>query len=312
MTSKNYNPSAAKPAVPNVQGLGFRLRRLLPEMGLLAPAVVFLLVFVITPFLMAMYLSFTNENLTPRPVPTQWVGLRNYERLLVDPRFWQSVWNTFYFALLVVPVQCAISLGAAMVLNGKLPFRTFFRSVALMPLLTPITVVVAIWAALYQVPNGFLNSVLQTFSLTEDYVDFLGSRHMVIPAIVLLSAWATFPFQMLIYLAGLQEIPEDRYEAAVLEGANKWQQFKAVTWPGLRNVNIFVLIITTMGALKLFTQINILTGGGPRGASNTMIHYMFQQGYSEGRIGFASAVSVIFFLIVATIAVAQRLFLKNE
>lgn len=289
-----------------------RIRIPYQEMGMLAPAALLLLAFVIIPFALSSYMSFTNERLMPRPIPTLFVGWRNYVGLLTDPNFWQAFGNTLYFAVLVVPFQCAIALGAALVLNSRLPMRGLFRSIALMPLLTPITVVIAIWAALYQVPNGFFNTVVGVFSSSDGYVDFLGTASFAMPAIVLLSAWATFPFQMLIYLAGLQEIPEDRYEAAKLEGANAWQQFKAVTWPGLRNTNIFVLIITSVGALKLFTQINILTGGGPLGATNTLINYMFTNGYSDGRIGYASAVSMVFFCIVAIIAIGQRLILKNE
>ncbi|TGG92902.1 sugar ABC transporter permease [Natronospirillum operosum] len=289
-----------------------RIRHLWSEGALLAPAVILLLVFVIAPFFLSGYLSFTNERLIPRPVPSQWVGWRNYSRVLTDPDFWQAVRNTFYFTLMVVPFQCAISLGAALLLNKKLAGLTFFRSVAMLPLLAPITVIIAIWAALYQVPNGFFNTAVNLVTRDDRIVDFLGSRDLAMPAIVLLSAWASFPFQMLIYLAGLQEIPEDRYEAATLEGANAWQQFKAITWPGLINVNIFVLIITTVQAFKLFTQINILTKGGPLGSTNTIINYMFVNGYSEGRIGFASAVSVLFFILVAVIAVIQRLVFKNE
>lgn len=292
-----------------------RIRIPYQELGMLAPAALLLLAFVIVPFLLSSYMSFTNERLMPRPIPTVFVGWRNYVGLLTDSRFWQAFGNTLYFAVLVVPFQCAIALGAALVLNSRLPCRGLFRSIVLMPLLTPITVVIAIWAALYQVPNGFFNTLVNAFTSSTasgDYVDFLGSTHLAMPAIVLLSAWATFPFQMLIYLAGLQEIPEDRYEAATLEGAGAWQRFKAVTWPGLRNTNIFVLIITSIGALKLFTQVNILTGGGPLGATNTLINYMFTNGYADGRIGYASAVSMVFFCIVAMIAIGQRLIFKNE
>lgn len=289
-----------------------RLRHMWSEGALLAPAVILMLIFVIAPFFLSGYLSFTNESLIPRPIPTQWIGWRNYTRVLAEPEFWQAVRNTFYFTLMVVPVQCGLALGAALLLNKKLAGLTFFRSVAMLPLLAPITVIIAIWAALYQVPNGFFNAMVNLVTRDDRIVDFLGTRELAMPAIVLLSAWATFPFQMLIYLAGLQEIPEDRYEAATLEGANGWQKFKAVTWPGLVNVNIFVLIITTVGAFKLFTQINILTKGGPLGSTNTIINYMFVNGYSEGRIGFASAVSIIFFLMVAMIAVIQRLAFKNE
>ena len=289
-----------------------RLKNLMPELAMLMPAIVLLTIFVVVPFFMSGYLSFTNEKLIARPIATAWVGWRNYERLFTDPVFWQAVKNTFYFALLVTPFQLAISLGSALLLNSKLPLRTLFRSIALLPLLTPITVIVAIWAVLYKIPDGLFNHIYQSLLSTSQYIDWLGNVDMAMPAIVLLSAWATFPFQMLIYLAGLQEIPKDLYEAAELDGAKPFQRFLHVTLPCLRNTNIFVIIVTTIGALKLFTQVNILTHGGPNGATNTIIHYMYENGFVAQKIGYASAVSVAFFFTVTAIALLQRILMRNE
>jgi len=290
-----------------------RIKELLPEMGMLLPALLLLTLFVVVPFFMSGYLSFTNEKLVAGPIASKFIGWRNYERLLTDPDFWQAVRNTFYFALLVVPFQLAISLGSAILLNSVvLPFRSLFRSIALLPLLTPITVIVAIWAVLYKIPDGPFNQIYQLLTMAQGYIDWLGDADMAMPAIVLLSAWATFPFQMLIYLAGLQEIPKELHEAAQLDGANVWQRFLHVTLPGLRNTNIFVIIITTVGAMKLFTQVNILTRGGPNGATNTIIHYMYENGFVAQKIGYASAVSVVFFLVVTGMALLQRFLMKNE
>ncbi|MER3444694.1 MAG: ABC transporter permease [Meiothermus sp.] len=261
---------------------------------------------------MAGYLSLTDIRLIPRPIPTEFVGLENYFRVLGDPEFWQAFRNTLAFAVMVVPFQCAISLGVALLLNGRLPLRSFFRSVMLLPLLTPITVTVVIWAVLYRIPDGFVNNLIKAFGYTGGYVDWLGSPFWALPAIVLLSAWATFPFQMLIYLAGLQDIPHERYEAARIDGAGAWQQFRYVTFPGLLNTNIFVLIITTIQAFKLFTQVNILTRGGPNGATQTLVRYMVEEGYTAQMIGYASAVAVIFVVLVGSLAVLQRVLLKNE
>lgn len=288
-----------------------RLRRYADEALLILPATLLILAFLVLPFFLAGYLSLTNERLIPRPIPTRFVGLENYARILADPDFWRAFGNTFYFALLVVPFQSAISLGSAVLLNGELRFRTFFRSVAFLPLITPITVVVVIWAALFNIPDGFLNNLLRVFGYSGAYINWLGDSAWAMPSIVLLSAWATFPFQMLIYLAALQDIPHERYEAARIDGANSWQQFWHVTFPGLRNANIFVLIVTTIQAFKLFTQVNILTQGGPAGATSTIVHYMVQQGFVAQRIGFASAVAVVFFILVASLAILQRVLLRN-
>lgn len=293
----------------------FRSRRkrqsLREELFLLLPALALLLVFLIVPFVMAVVLSFTDQRLVPSPVPTGFVGFDNYRQILADPEFWQAFRNTAYFALLVVPFQCAISLGVAVLLNGTFPLRGLFRTVSILPLMTPITVSIIIWAAFYRIPDGLFNNILKLFG-AQSYVDWLGSSVWAMPAIVLLSAWATFPFQMLLYLAGLQDIPEERYEAARLDGASGWNLFRYVTLPGLLNTNILVLITTTIQAFKLFTQVDILTKGGPVGSTNTLVRYMIQQGYSSQLVGYGSAVAVIFVLLVGAFALLQRALIKNE
>lgn len=282
------------------------------ELAMLLPALIFITALIVVPFLLSVWFSFTDQRLVPRPIPTKFIATTNYERMFVDPLFWQAIWNTVLFALIVTPVQLGMSLGAALILNSAIPFRSFFRSVAILPLLLPMTVIVSIWAVLFRIPSGPFNTVYQWFAGQGAYVDFLGNPSTAMLSVVALSAWATFPYQMLIYLAGLQDIPQDLYEAAKLDGAKAWQRFRYVTWPGLRNVNIFLLIITTVGALKLFTQVDILTKGGPNGATTTIIHYLFKQGYSTQKVGYASAVAVFFFLAVTAIALLQRRLLKNE
>lgn len=289
-----------------------RIKKYLPEMGMLLPAFLFLFIFVFIPFLLSIYFSFTNERLIPRPIPTKFIGFDNYQRILTDPEFWQAVKNTLYFAVWVIPLQLSLSLSSAILLNSKLKGLAFFRSIALLPLLMPMTVITAIWAALFIYPDGLLNGALQGILPFVTPINWLGDKGIAMFSIVLLSMWATFPFQMLIYLAGLQEIPADRYEAASIDGFNAWQKFRYITLPGLRNTNIFVIIITTIGALSLFTQVNILTSGGPEGSTVTIIQYMFDNGYSSQRIGFASAVSVIFFVAVATLGIVQRVLMRNE
>lgn len=289
-----------------------RSRSRVQQYAMLAPAVLGLALIVIIPFTLSFWFSFTDQKLVPRPVPTQFVGLRNYARVVADPAFWQAVGNTVLFAALVVPVQLSLSLGVALILNAKLPFRAALRAVSILPLLLPMTVIVAIWAVLYRIPNGPFNAVWQVFAGDGAYVDWLGTSSTAMMAVVVLSAWATFPYQMLIYLAGLQDISEETYEAARIDGATRWQQFWNVTWPGLRNVNVFLLIITTIGALKLFTQVAILTKGGPNGATTTIIYYLFREGYQTQKVGYASAVAVIFFVAVTAIALIQRRIFKNE
>lgn len=282
------------------------------ELAMLLPAVLFLLVLIAVPFALSIGFSFTDQRLVPRPIPTRFIGLTNYQRMFADPLFWKAIGNTALFAALVVPFQLAISLSVALILNAAIPFRSALRSIAILPLLLPMSVVVAIWAVIYRIPTGPLNTIYQLFAGPDAHIDFIGSSSTAMVSLVVLSAWATFPYQMLIYLAGLQDIPADQYEAAQLDGARRWQRFRYITWPGLRNVNIFLFIITTIQALKLFTQVSIMTKGGPNGSTTTIIYYLFQQGYSSQKMGYASAIAVVFFLAVTAIALLQRVFLKNE
>jgi len=289
-----------------------RVMAWLNEGALILPATLLLVAFIVVPFVLAGYLSLTNERLVPRPIPTRFVGFDNYLRVLRDPDFWNAFRNTFTFALLVVPLQLAMSLGTAMLLNGQLRARAFFRGVALLPLVTPITVIIVIWAALFQIPDGLLNNLIRLFGYDGAYINWLGDARWAMPSIVLLSAWATFPFQMLIYLAGLQDIPAERYEAARIDGAGVWALFRHITFTGLRNVHIFVVITTTIQAFKLFVQVDLLTRGGPLGATNTLVRYMVQEGYAAQRIGYASAIAIVFFVLVASFALLQRVVMRND
>ncbi|MEE3650425.1 MULTISPECIES: carbohydrate ABC transporter permease [unclassified Brenneria] len=289
-----------------------KLRYRVPEYAMLLPAVVLLTAFVVIPFMCSIAFSFTNERLMPRPIPTAWVGLTNYRRIFTDPEFWQAVGNTLRFAAIVIPLQLALSLGAAMLLNSKLRAMALFRSIIIMPLLIPMTVIAAIWSVMLQTPDGLFNGLWAALTGAQQVKDWLGDPRYALYAIIALSIWASFPFQMLIYLAGLQEIPKTLYEVAVIDGFGRWQQFRYITFPGLRNTHIFAVIITTIGAFSLFTQVNILTGGGPNGATTTIIQYMFSNGFSAQRIGFASAVSVVFFCAVLLLGLAQKKLMSEK
>lgn len=279
----------------------------LQELAMLLPAGILLLVFLILPFGMSIWLSLTNERLVPRPVPTRFVGIENFERLLADPAFWEALWNVTRFTLMVLPVQCGFALLVAVLLNQRLPFRNVFRALFFLPAITSIVVVCVIFSTLYQYPTGPVNAVLGILSFgLAGPVDWLGEPATAMPAIVLLSAWQAYGFQMVVYLAGLQNISDELYEAARIDGAGPLQRFWHVTMPGLRETHIFVLIITTIQAFKLFTQVNVLTQGGPAGTTDTVVHYMITAGFVEQRIGYASAVSLVLFLFVLVVSLAQR------
>lgn len=279
----------------------------LQELTMLAPALLLVGLFLILPFVMSCWIALTNARLIPRPVPVKFVGLENFTRVLSDPAFWNALLNVTEFTVLVVPVQCGLALGLAILLNGKLPFRNLFRGLFFLPAITSMVVVCVIWSTLFQYPTGPFNQVLNaaTFGLAGP-IDWLGNTVTAMPSIVLLSAWQAYGFQMVVYLAGLQQIDPTLYEAARMDGAGIWARFWHVTMPGLRLTHVFALIITTIQAFKLFTQVNILTQGGPRGATDTMVHYMFTAGFVDQKVGVASAVSILLFVFVLAVSLVQR------
>ncbi len=278
-----------------------------------APALILLFVFLAVPFLMAIGLSFTDQRLVPNPnVPTRFVALRNYVRLLEDDAFRRGLINNFYFAVVVVPIQTGLALFLALLVNQKIKGVNVFRTIYFSPVVTTMVVVAIVWTFLYN-PNGLINTFIQTISFGNlGPYDWLQNTGLVFPAIMVLSIWQGAGFQMVIFLAGLQDIPDYLYEAAEVDGATKMQQFFHVTLPMLRNTTIFVVVSTTILAFKLFTQVEVMTGGGPQNASMTTVVYMVRQGWGNLRVGYASAISIVFFVIVLGVSLLQRRFLQER
>ncbi|MEM7331725.1 MAG: sugar ABC transporter permease [Chloroflexota bacterium] len=279
-----------------------------------SPALILLFVFVIVPFILAFIFSFTNQRLVPGPNPTEFVGLRNFTRLVADKRFTRALLNNFTFVGVVVPVQTVLALLLAVLINQKLKFVNFFRTVYFSPVAITMVVVSVVWAFLYEASaNGTINQFVNfiSFGLIGPQ-DWLGNRSLAFGAIMLLSIWQGVGFQMVIFLAGLQEIPYSLYEAAQIDGANIRQQFFNVTLPMLRNTTLFVVISTTILAFQLYAQVEVLTRGGPQNSTQTMVFYTKVMGFEQGRIGYASAITVIFFLIVLIISLVQRYVLSES
>ncbi len=276
------------------------------------PALVLLLVFLILPFLMAFGLAFTNQRLIPGPLPTRYVGLRNFQRLVQDEVFLHALRNNIVFALVVVPLQSALALLLALLVNNRRRFITFFRASYFVPTVTTMVVVAIIWGFLLA-EHGPINAILRVISLgTLGPYRWLDDVRLALPAIIMLSIWQGVGFQMVIYLAGLQGIPADLYEAAAIDGASLWQRFRYITLPGLRNTHIFVLVTTTILAFKLFTQVEVLTQGGPLDATQTLVRLMYVSGFKELKVGYASAMTVVFVFIVLIISVVQRRLFVEE
>lgn len=295
-----------------------RLRQL-QAWGFTAPALLLLAVFLLLPFLLAIYYSFTDQRLVPNPnLPTEWVGFRNYARLFQDSAFQSALIFNGIFVLIVVPVQTAIALGLAVLVNQKIKFRNGFRTIYFAPVAVTMVVVAVMWSFFFNPTNGLINTVLdgvsfgyltpERFGILNWTLDPWGARL----AIIILSMWQGVGFQMVIYLAGLQAIPTSLYEASRIDGATPWQQFRYVTVPQLKNTTIFVVLSTTILAFAVFDQVRILTNGGPQDATQTMILRLIDTGFGRGQIGFGSALGVFYFIVVIIVAFLQRRVLREE
>ncbi|MET8191895.1 sugar ABC transporter permease [Streptomyces sp. NPDC005078] len=287
-----------------------RRRESLTAFGMATPAVVLLIVFLVVPVALAFTLAFTDAKLVS-PTPARFVGLRNFTLLFQDPTFYKSLRNTAYFAAVVVPLQAGLALVLALLVNAKVRGVNFFRTVYFLPVVTSMVVVSLLWTFLYR-KDGLVNHVLSTLTFGHlEGPDWLGDPATAMPAIILMSVWQGVGFHMIIWLAGLQTIPAELYEAADLDGATRWHRFLHVTWPGLRATRTFVLVTITIAAFSLFTQIRVMTQGGPLDSTTTVVYQAVHTGYDQQQTAYAAAVSLIFFVLVLSVSLVQR-FLTRE
>ncbi|MCY9668798.1 sugar ABC transporter permease [Paenibacillus alginolyticus] len=293
-----------------VTSIGLQKRReSITGYSFIIPAVLLLIVFLLLPFLLAVVFGFTKFNLL-RPDQIKFTGLDNYVILFKDKLFYKSLYNTMYFTVVVVPVQSAVALLLALLVNNQLKLRNVFRIAYFSPVITSMTVIAILWISLYNPNEGLINSALHLFGIPKQ--PFLRSADQAMNSIIFMSVWQAAGYQMMIFLAGLQSIPKDLYEASAMDGANKFQQLKYITIPSLYNVIVFVLTITTIQAVKLFTQPYVMTNGGPENSTRTLALLIYQQGFQFRNAGYASAVSVIFFLIVVVISFSMKKFFRDR
>ena len=227
--------------------------------------------------------------------------------LASDVVFLKAIVNTILFVIVVAPVQGGLALGLALLINQRLRGINIFRTIYFMPVVVSIVVVSLLWRFIYDGNDGLLNNLLHglTFGAFQP-VDWLGRTDTALPAIIAMSIWQAVGFHMVIWLSGLQTISPTLYEAGAIEGATRWQTFRYITWPGLRNTAVLVLLVITMQAFALFAQIDVMTGGGPLDSTQTIVFQAVERGYGKQDISGGSAISVILFLIVLTISLIQR------
>ncbi|MBD3689140.1 sugar ABC transporter permease [Nanchangia anserum] len=277
-----------------------------------APALLLMTLFLIIPILLTFALSFTNARLVS-PNPTEFAGLTNFIRAFTaDPTFVRSLINTALFAIVVVPVQSGIALALAILVNQKVKGVTAFRTMIFMPVVTSMVVVSILWSFFYQ-EDGLFNSVFNTLTGGAwTAIPWLQTPGTAMPAIIVLSIWQAVGLHMIIWLSGLQMIDPSLYEAADLDGVSAWQKFRYVTWPGLRSTMVFILVTITIAALGLFIQIDVMTQGGPKDTTSTIVYHAVRKGFREQDVGYGAAISLIFFALVLVITAIQRYLTRDK
>ncbi len=291
------------------------------DLLLAAPGLVLMLVFVLLPLAMAFGMSLTNQRLVSGPkVPTRFIGPENYVRLLTDdPAFWPALNHTLVFAAVVVPAETVLGLCLAVLINSKTRWASLFGAFYFAPFVLPVVVVAAVWTFFYASsagggPQGLFNTLILNISGGRlGPYDWLTDPRLVLPSISLFTIWQGVGFPMVIYLAGLQDIPAHLYEASALDGADGWQQLRFVTIPLLRNATLFVVVVTTMNAFGVFDQISIMAhGGGTFQSATTVIYLLVEYGFQQLQLGYASALGVLFLLFMLCLSVVERRVVREE
>jgi multiple sugar transport system permease protein len=265
----------------------------------IAPALVLISVFFLIPVAASLLLSITDFDIYAIADlrNARLVGLRNYIDLLGNPVFWTAVKNTFYFALVGGPLTVAASLGAALLVNARVVrFKAFFRTALFIPFVTTLVAVAIVWRYLYHPQYGFLNYLLGRVGLGP--IEWLGDPRWAMPSIIFMAVWKNFGYNMLIFLAGLQNIPIELYEASDLDGAGPLRQFWHITLPMLAPTFLFVGVITMIGYFQLFAEPYVMTSGGPLRSTTSLVLLMYEEGFRWWRMGVAAAVAFILFIII--------------
>jgi len=242
--------------------------------------------------------------------PATWIGLRNYRLLLHDDIFWQSLKNTLYFATATVVLQSSIPLFVANLINSGIRGGAIFRAIFFLPVNISLTITGLLWSMILEPNFGMLNEMLRNLGLKEWTRLWLADRQLVLPCIILISVWQSLGFYLVIYFAALQNVPEDLYEAASIDGANAWHRFWHVTVPMLRGTIIVVVVLNTINGIKVFDQVWVMTAGGPNHASETLGTYLYRiafgaMGSSNPQLGYATAIAILILIASFAFSVIQ-------
>jgi multiple sugar transport system permease protein len=273
----------------------------------LAPALLLLGIFLIFPIIYLGYLSFTGGIFTRGGV--HWVGLKNYWRLLLNPDFWQVIVNTLYFTIGTVVPSLILPLGLAILLDRQLPGRGLFRTVYFIPSIVSLVAAGLGFRWLFQT-DGVVNSLLGQIGINS--IPWLSDVVWAMPVLILLSIWKQIGFNLVVFLAGLQTIPSEQYEAAELDGANDWQQFWYITLPGMKPTLIFAAVTTAIFTLKSFEQVYVITGGGPLNSTNLLVYYIYDLAFGQFNFGYAAAAAIVLLIFASILVYFQLRLWRSE
>ncbi len=307
---------ASAPALGNLRkrGVKYTLRKMGRERSaylFIFPGLLVFSIFTVAALIYAFYLTFHEWSIISPDKP--YVGLDNYREMLHDPEYRTAVFNTAYFTLGSVPPAMVIGLFLALLLNQPIRFRGLFRTMYFLPVVTPFVVTALLWKWLYNGDFGLFNYYLLKTHLIDQPLLWLSSQNLAMPAVILMSIWGGVGFSMVIYLAGLQAIPEELYESAKLDGAGPLKRLWYITVPMLAPTTLFLLVIGVIGSFQIFTQIYIMTSGGPVNRTTTIVYYIYEWGFKFFDLGYASTLAMGLFVLLLGVTILQlRLYRRAD
>lgn len=272
------------------------------------PDLIGLLIFVVVPIIFAVYISFHQWNLVSDKV---FIGIDNYKKLFSDKEWWNSLLRTFKFTLIYVPTLFVLALFFANAINylkGKL--LGFVRTAFLMPYAITSVIAATLWMFLYDEKRGYINAVLNVFGIPD--LQYLGAKNQAMIAIIVVVVWINLGYNMILFLSAMKEIPYECIEAAKIDGAGKWKTFRHITFPLIKNTSVFILITSTIASFQMLDQIMVMTRGGPAKSTEVAVLYIYQQSFDFLNMGYASALSVVLFLILLVFSFVQMKFMMKD
>ncbi|WP_413375044.1 carbohydrate ABC transporter permease [Alkalihalobacillus sp. 1P02AB] len=267
----------------------------------LLPFFIAYVVFTILPIFKGLEMSLYDWTLVRK---MEFVGLENYQKMFADPHFWRTLWNTTLFVILTTPTMVLLALGLALLANLNSKWRTFFRGAYFLPSILSVAVISFLVIFMLQPYSGLVNNVLQSMGLQVEPF-WLADKYLAWVTIVLVTLWWSVGFNMILFLTGLQDIPDSLYEASEIDGATRWEQFRYITLPQLLPIGRVILLLQILASYKVFAQILLITGGGPGGATRPLIQYIYETGFRQNNLGYAATMSYALFFILLILSVIQ-------